>query len=238
MINFKAEKEDLKDFKESVVLSITRDATRFWLQEAYQKTDVAFIKDFVKSFYAYLDKQISEESFENIQDFNGVRILFIRDQSDEFFLDAKCRVTDNEIVFLTNWHTFKRLLDRDKKYRHEFSKGIQALYVHEDTHRQQFKKYSDLKGYKTLDYNDAGDLDYYDQYIEADAYGRQVGQMIRSTYPEESLDHLYKKIGTKTLPYNIQQVLNTYQSSDVSKRNKVKFMRTLYDYLSDQEIDN
>lgn len=102
MINFKAEKEDLRDFKESVVLSITQDATRFWLQEAYQKTDVAFIKDFTKSFYAYLDKQISEESFENIQDFNGTRILFIKDQSDEFFLDAKCRTKDNGIVFLTN----------------------------------------------------------------------------------------------------------------------------------------
>lgn len=238
MINFKAEKEDLKDFKERVSLSITGDVTRFWLQEAYQKTDIAFIKDFTKSFYAYLDKQISEESFENIQDFNGVRIFFTDDQTDKFFLDARCRVADNTIVFLTNWHTFKKLIDRDREYRLEFSRGLQALYTHEDTHRQQFKKYSDLKGYKTLGHNNVGDLDYYDRYIEADAYGRQVGQMIRSVYPEESLDHLYKKIGTKTLPYNIQQVLNTYQSSDVSKRNKVKFMRALYDYLSDQEIDD
>lgn len=226
-----------RDLKERVVLSTVRDVTLVWLNEAYKKTELAFIKDFVKSFYACLDGQISQEAFEKIQTFNNVRILFDdADTKQEFFLDARCKADDNAIVFLTNWYTFQKLLNRDKEYRREFAKGLEALYTHEDTHRQQFKQYADLEDYKTLDNQKVSNLDYYDQCIEADAYGRQVGQMIRSKYPNESLDFIYKKIATSSLPYNIQQVLNTYKSSDVSKRNKLKFTRALYDYLSDQEI--
>lgn len=110
------------------------------------------------------------------------------------------------------------------------------ITTHEDTHKQQYKQYKDYdKNYIEPVDNDFS-WDYYNQKIEADAFGRQVGKTLRNYFPESNICDILDFIKTNKVPdLELQAILNIYSSEKVNKTSRKKFFRAMYDYLIGEE---
>lgn len=82
------------------------------------------------------------------------------------------------------------------------------------------------------------DLNYFDQFVEADAYGREIGAR---------LEHIYNKILSKSTILNYinnnnisdeycKKIINIYKGPRISKKSNQSFFRALYDYLVGNEL--
>lgn len=77
------------------------------------------------------------------------------------------------------------------------------------------------------------DVAYFSQTIEADSYGRQVGEALKHLYPEKPISWIFKNVDNP----ETEDLLNVYRSSKISKKAFQHFWRALYDYVEGNEKD-
>ena len=215
---------------------------KYLLEEAYRKTDKNVCRDFVELLHDFLISKISSnefKAFESLHDFELQRV----EGSNVIggFYDYNTR----KITLLISDDVLAQIQKADDKQLDIITDNIWTNFVHEDTHKQQFQKYDNSKNYaspKSLDWSDnlEKSLDYFEQVMEADAYGREIGARLKTIY-EFSTDsgHLLKKIFQDI---NNNDVTDEYSSKIINiykhPKNKAtkKFFRALYDFLNDQEL--
>lgn len=104
-----------------------------------------------------------------------------------------------------------------------------SLYSHEDTHVQQLLKYNIIKNY--IKYKNSSNIGYFNQTIEATAYGRQVAKFLKEQYPEKSIQELFNKLTNLSLEKEVAHFVNIYKDPAISKDAKQKFYKALFDEL-------
>lgn len=244
------------DFETKNCLGPTRDPINdigafLMLNESYSKTTFEKIDDFLLMYFAYLDGTISKETFGLIE-LGSRYYIYLTDSlpktiEDTIIVEGKYLTAEKITVFL-----FSPELEKDLKlgnYRIEFSEKIKGLVVHEDTHRQQDLKSNGKfrKGYKdvqiTISEEDLEKIKtearkYYNQKIEADAFGRQTGYLLKSRFPNTDPQILVDWISSGKVPNFLGQTyLNIFKNPEFAdKETRAKFFRAAYDYILENEV--
>lgn len=206
-----------------------------YIKEAYRKTDEQMCIDFVYLLKDFLSGEISADLF---LDFQGQH-------------DFELHVVDGEGIIYADYHTRPRkvylYLSRDVLEKISQSEDLESIakniwtnFIHEDTHAQQQKvsKVDIKRNYippESLDWK--GDLEkslsYFDQSIEADAYGREIAGRLISQYAEKS--NIYKDVAeNKVKDDYAAKVINIYKNPKC--KNSKRFFRAFFDILQNNDL--
>ena len=225
--------------------TLFEDLQLLWLSETYKSTDTTLAENLAKCYILYLRNKLSAEVFYRLEDDCKIVFREVDKQNNQFYVTGAFIKKENLqkigidkdylFVFETNTFTKESLSTSDsllKKFLHK----ITEITTHEDTHKQQYKQYKDYdKNYIEPVDNDFS-WDYYNQKIEADAFGRQVGKTLRNYFPESNICDILGFIKTNKVPdLELQTILNIYSSEKVNKTSRKKFFRAMYDYLIGEE---
>ena len=158
-----------------------------YIKEAYRKTDEQMCLDFVYLLKDFLNGEISTDLF---LDFQGQHDFELHVVDGEGIIYAEYR-TQFRKIYLYLSPDFLEKISRGEDLEN-IAKNIWTNFMHEDTHVQQQKvsKVDIKRNYippESLDWK--GDLEkslsYFDQPIEADAYGREIAGKLISQYAEK-----------------------------------------------------
>lgn len=155
-------------------------------------------------------------------------------------------ISARKIVLKMSDDIYQRVVNGDDEDLKDLAENFWVSFVHEDTHKQQQKaagNYDIRTNYKSMkssfwkdDFSQ--DLDYFDQYSEADAYGREIGAALQKVYKGRSTSTIFSYINRNTVGDDYcRKIINTYKDPRVSDRNRRKFFRALYDFLAGNEKD-
>lgn len=227
------------------------------LRESYKRTDFYTCIGFFRDLWLWQTGQIPEKEFNQNNIKRKMRLQVIDD--DRATVSGKF-VPDTGLIIITFSQSFLDLIQRiqskfdaaDYAKLEEVADYFWTCFVHEDTHRQQVEAttFRFFDKYVTYDFNtDPFDLDiiqnlkYYNQPIEADAYGREVAETLRLEYPKRTEDinpkltpteNIFKWIDSKEIKdrYALSLIL-TYKDPRISDKARKNFYRAIYDYLTD-----
>lgn len=208
------------------------------LQEVYRKTDVRFIDDFVEDLYT---KVVEDEDLEDIARKYNVNIEIVDSNNENLVVKASYGTILNQITFKFSRKGLKNFLSDDLSFYDKAIFDMKRLLTHEDTHKQQGNK-SDNKAFRKYiklpdlySKNPEDHVDYFDQYVEADAYGRQVGYQLRHQFGNKmSANEIYDEIKKGCVRSDILDVYSN-KDNNISEKNRRKFWHTLWQYLDNQE---
>lgn len=206
-----------------------------YIKEAYRKTDEQMCTDFIYLLKDFINGEISTD-------------LFLDFQKQH---DFELQVVDGAGIIHADYHTQSRkiylYLSRDiledisqSKDLESIAKNIWTNFMHEDTHAQQQKasKVDIKKNYippESLDWKDDFEksLTYFDQSIEADAYGREIASRLISQYSTKS--DIYKDVAeNKVKDDYAAKVINIYKNPKC--KNSKKFFRAFFDVLQNNDL--
>lgn len=209
--------------------------TESYIKEAYRKTDESVCLDFVQLIHDYLNDEISQNTFLEFQKQHDFELIPIK---GEGVIRAEYRTQSRKIyLYLSQDYLEQIALGKDLE---NIAKNIWTNFMHEDTHNQQQKvsKVDLSKNYiqpESLDWNDdlEKSLPYFDQSIEADAYGREIAGRLVAQYP--SKDEIYKDVAeNKVKDVYAAKVINTYKNPKC--KNSKKFFRAFFDVLQNNDL--
>lgn len=189
------------------------------LEEAYKETNTAFLKDLILDI-----KNSKDNDFSNILKKYNIKIIIV--DSDAYF---NADYDKNTINFYINKAFLNFIKNTPKELSNLVYSTFASLYSHEDTHVQQLSKYNIIKNYRK--YKNNSDINYFNQTIEAAAYGRQVAKFLKEQYPEKSIQELFNKLTDLSLEKEVAHFVNIYKDPAISKEAKQKFYRALFDEL-------
>lgn len=210
-----------------------------WLFEEYSKTDTKVFESLVDLLLqVYTGKASIEELYKLSK---KARIGFVQVAEDTpltFCFDPNCGMT---IIPIQKSQI--RLMLVDESYKQRYLKYLKYEIVHEDTHKQQFDRYEGYsENYKNPSFTEyafnlatQADIDYFSQTIEADAYGRQVGELLKQEYEDKSVDWIFENVIRHNIPDDIDDLMKVYRDPRISKKGFQHFWRALYDYLKGNE---
>lgn len=154
-------------------------------------------------------------------------------------------LNSRKVIILISRNLYDQIFNAEDEWLENLAANFWVNFVHEDTHRQQqnaagnfniFKKY---KSPTNLDWGNITDkdIDYFDQQIEADAYGREIGARLEKIYSEDSSSVILMNINSNTIKDEYcEKIINIYKDPRVSKKSNESFFRALYDYLTGYEL--
>lgn len=216
---------------------------RTWLTEAYKKSNDV---DWVKALRLYRDcmrNAVSEKDFTSYLDEN--KIVF-ETVDGEGLIGGQFELSTQRVIMIFTKDIKEEIFYANENVLKNLAANFWVNFVHEDTHRQQlnaaggydiFKKY---KAPETLDWTVdlIANLDYYDQSVEADAYGRDVGARLQAKFGKRSSFHTIGLIssGKDVNDGYCQKLISIYKDPRISKKSHRAFFRALYDFLSGNEL--
>lgn len=237
--NRKPKSKDYIYLKESInIIDVKgRSLLRKRLFEVYSKTNTTFLKDLILKLQSFLNKKISSKDFINYSIKYGIGFMLYPNQNSENIICCFDPYL-NLIIIPVYQNTIENLKNNTLDIN-EYINLLEVCIVHEDTHKQQFKKYSLYnKNYKFPDFQNPTiltnkQIEYYNQIIEAQTYGRQLGCILRKKFPEESTNIIFQKIWEHKLDF---ELLDIYKDPRISDKAFNKFFKALYNYLDNREI--
>ena len=219
---------------------LDRVAILAWLNEAYKKPDFTIFDKFFKAYFLYLDNIMQDAIWEQIEALTKMFVVLDSLASNRIpTLRAEYSTVEKTITFFINNKMFEEL--KQDNLRDEFLIRAKGFFVHETTHKHQDIKSKGLfaASYKEVDKSKIPiDYSYFNQKIEADAYGRQVGQLLKSRYPNTSYLKLLEMISTGNLSDpECQVIFDIFKSPEISKNIREKFLRATHDFVAGLELE-
>ena len=223
------------------------------LNEIYRKASETMCFRFLETFKKYLSKEISEEEFNTFKKENHFDIEILPTHGigigSCYNLSTKNYVIQIEKGLEIIFHS----LTNEQLYN--LTKRFWLWFIHEDTHKQQddssggFRLGKNYIRFLETDPTNLGiqqNVDYFNQLIEADAYAREVGEILKILYniPKEGVEPSQSGLVTdiindikdgKVKDKDVQQITNIYWDPRINKKAKMKFFGTLYEYLYGDE---
>lgn len=212
------------------------------IQESYKKTSILPCFEFLCVLQKFLQGKISKDTF----DFKLEKLKFgfeVINSNDSCIKGDFLPSTGKVLITITK-DLISSIRRADEDTLKLISLNFWTNFVHEDTHKQQFnkcgfnldKKYVKLEN--TTFYN--GKLQnveykYFDQSIEADAYGREIGARLSVIY-NNNIDGIYESISNNSISDEyIKEIINVYKDPRISDKNSRKFYRALFDVVENNE---
>lgn len=206
-----------------------------YIKEAYRKTDEQMCIDFVYLLKDFINGEISTDLFPDFQEQH----------------DFELHVIDGENMIYADYHNQSRkiylYLSQDilekisqSKDLESIAKNIWTNFMHEDTHAQQQKasKVDLKKNYISPESSNWEDdfeksLAYFDQFTEADAYGREIASRLIAQYSEKK--DIYKDVAENTVKDDYAaKAINIYKNPKC--KNSKKFFRAFFDALQGNDL--
>lgn len=214
----------------------------FLLSEAYVRNENI---DWLKVFNKIKKLALNEISSKDFFDFLDSLELEFEIIKGEELVGGKFNVNTRKIIIqLTQDVLFDIMIFNDEELR-LLADTFYVNFTHEDTHRQQQTSASDydiFKNYKNPTqcyWNEdlSEDFDYYNQQIEADAYGREIGARLEITYKNKSLADIFFDINANKIKDDYsKKIINVYKDPRISDKANRSFFKAMYDYLNKNEI--
>lgn len=114
-------------------------------------------------------------------------------------------------------------------------------FNHEDTHAQQASKSKVELNYisptnKFWDEDLGKDIDYFNQTVEADAYGREIAARLEKLYPTETVSNLFSRITSNDIQDDyIKKIIGVYKDPRINDNANKAFFRSIYDFLKEEK---
>ena len=114
-------------------------------------------------------------------------------------------------------------------------------FTHEDTHAQQVSKSKVKLNYisptNRFWVEDLGkDIDYFNQTVEADAYGREIAARLEKMYPMESVSNLFSRITSNDIQDDYtKKIIGVYKDPRINDNANKAFFRSIYDFLKEEK---
>lgn len=197
------------------------------LREAYKNTDTIYIDQLL----ILISNALQNFDIKDIENLKTDKFL-IQKVSGKYFSDARYEPATGLIKIFINEKCLQDL--KDYKNISNISHFIKSSFTHEDTHRQQDVASNGkfLKSSSCLDFK-KDEKGYINQRVEIDAYARQCGFELKSLYPNEKVDDIFKRVFKLDIDdKNLKTVLKQLFDS-MTVVNQKFFLRNLYDYLED-----
>lgn len=210
------------------------------LQESYKQTQLEPCRKAIQCLRSCLRDEIDKSAFtKTCQD---LQICFERLDGSSCISGEFSPSLGVVIVKITDDIIYE-IKNADDETLNLISDNFWTNFVHEDTHQQQFcvggfrafNKYIKLE--TTSFYN--GKLQnvepkYFDQSVEADAYGREIGARLKKTYADKN--EVYDSLMKNSIRDDYsREIINVYKDPRISDKNAKKFYRALFDMLEDTE---
>lgn len=213
----------------------------FLLAEVYKRNqDSIDWLDVFKNIRLRLSQKLSTTEWETYCKNLGIRLEIVkREQSIGGYFD----IDECEVVIEFSYDVLLDIETANEKKLQTLAKNFWVNFVHEDTHRQQqmSSKESIYKNYKPTRIKDWNkdlkeDLEYFDQHIEADEYGREIGARLQELYPRETPSSIFSEISENNVKDQyVKNIINVYRDPRMTSQNSQRFFRALYDFLSGDE---
>lgn len=205
----------------------------YLLAESYSKTDEYTCLSVLMSLKLFLNNEITKDDYDFQCKKNRLNINIIKGtQNISGFYDTNTKkitifITSDiidEICNCNNVQDLKKIAD-----------NIWTAFVHEDTHMQQDSK--SCSKFKNKYVNLEDNFDYFNQKIEADAYGREIGARLKKIYPKKSVLNIFLKVNSNDISDDYsKKLIEIYKDPRVDKNVTKHFFRALYDFLEENEL--
>lgn len=214
-----------------------------WLTEAYKKSNDVDWVEVLRLYRDCMRDEVSEKDFISYLNKNKIAFEIV---DGEGLIGGQFELSTQKVIMIFTKDIEEEVFYASESELKNLAANFWVNFVHEDTHRQQFNaagSYNIFKKYKapaTLDWtvNLMANLDYYDQSVEADAYGRDVGARLQAKFGERSNFHTISLIssGRNMNDDYCQKLISIYKDPRISKKSHRAFFRALYDFLSGNEL--
>lgn len=117
-------------------------------------------------------------------------------------------------------------------------------FTHEDTHAQQASKSKVKLNYisptnKFWDEDLVKDIDYFNQTVEADAYGREIAARLEKLYPTETVSNLFLRITSNSIQDDyIKKIIGVYKDPRINDNANKAFFKSIYDFLKEEKEES
>lgn len=211
------------------------------LAEAYTRKDNSVCILFLTHLQDTLNEKESIQVFEDYCNKNRVSLEIVAGE-DMFggYFDLSKRV----IVFQITKDLLYIIGLADKHTLESLANILWVSFTHEDTHHQQCKSSKAIKHYvnptSTYWNEDIGkNISYFNQTVEADAYGREIAARLEKLYPEDSVFSIFLRINSNKIDYEYtKKIINVYRDPRINDKANKAFFRALYDFLETEKIES
>lgn len=211
----------------------------FRLMEAYKCTKKLDCMDFLKTLKKACLNEMTETDFKKYCD--DKKISFELAKGEEgiggYFDLNEAKIT----ILLTN-DVFIEVMIADEQKLGILASNLWCNYTHEHTHMQQAKASKiGFKNYRpsAVEYWDEDfgkSFDYFNQTIEADAYGREIATRLSSYYAGETVLDIFERIRKNDIKEEYsKKIINVYKDFRIDEEVMKHFYRALYDALVGNE---
>ena len=213
------------------------------LTEAYIKTPKLECLEYIKAIQSYFLGNLNEKCFNSYCEKKGIGLELLNGEGllGGYFSIGSAKI----IIQMTNDIKLALLLANDSMLN-DIADEFWINFTHEDTHRQQFDKSKKaFKNYRpsTLRYWDedfSKDFIYFNQKVEADAYGREIGARLSEYYKRFKDSNNVSLIFKDIINNNVddaysKKIINVYRDPRIDRDTMKNFYRALYDFLEGNE---
>lgn len=214
----------------------------YWLSEVYDRVNTKLIENYLDDLVNFVLGRLDKETF--YQKSKDLRIGFelVKESSkDNPKFDPS---TNSGMTIIPIKKSQLKAIIKNKAFKEKYVRFLRNIIAHENTHEQQFDRYEGYcKDYVAPESENPFDLisekdkQYFSQTIEADAYGRQVGESLLQSYKDLGCENIFKKVINNQIPEDVEDIIKVYKSKEISKKAFKHFWTTLYNYIKDNEKD-
>lgn len=215
----------------------------FLLTESYNRnTDNVDWFSVFKLLQGVSQKEVSKEKLFEVLDDKKIDIEILNTVTNT--IGGQFDLITGKVIIQISEDLYLKIFSADDKWLENLAANFWINFVHEDTHRQQQNaagSYNIRKKYKVpnnLNWNeDLGkDIDYFDQQIEADAYGREIGARLEILEKDKSVANIFLDINSNSIRDEYcKKIINIYKDPRILKKANKSFFRALYDFLMKNE---
>lgn len=199
--------------------------------------------DVIKKIKEYLLYSMTQEDFDKYLDSLNLSLELVKGYDK---IGAEFDTVTRQIIMKMTPDVAEKIKNADEEKIKSFAYTFWVSFVHEDTHRQQqtsagdYNIHTNYKDAKLLSWEDdyEKNIEYFDQHVEAAAYGREIGALLSNLYPDESASGVFYLINKNQIKdLYCKKAINIYKHPGMSDGNRRKFFRALYDFLAGNEKD-
>ena len=213
----------------------------FLLAESYIRKSNSICLLFLKLLRNSLNSDKDTKDFLNFCKDNKVALEIV-DGKDG--MGGQFSLSTQTIMFqMTKDVLFKVCTANDDALK-SYANILWTNFTHEDTHVQQVSKSKVKLNYisptnKFWDEDLGKDIDYFNQTVEADAYGREIAARLEKIYPTETVSNLFSRITSNDIQDDyIKKIIGVYKDPRINDNANRAFFRSIYDFLKEEKEES
>ena len=210
----------------------------FLLSESYIRKSNSICLLFLKHLRNSLNSDKDTRDFLNFCKNNRVALEIV---DGEDGMGGQFSLSTQAIIFQMTKDVLFKVSTANDDMLGLYADVLWTNFTHEDTHAQQASKSKVKLNYisptnKFWDEDLGKDIDYFNQTVEADAYGREIAARLEKLYPTETVSNLFLRITSNSIQDDyIKKIIGVYKDPRINDNANKAFFRSIYDFLKEEK---